>query len=399
MKSSRALVVYAKELRDLLRDRRTIISMVVIPVLVIPVLMLAIGGLSVTMIKKAQAEVPKVMVLGEENAPSIVGQLRGTTNISFVPASEDYTNLISNKRIRAAVEIPPGFEHDIESGDQTQVKIYIYEGEIKSQFGARALQEFFSEYRTLTISNRLAVHDLSPKLLKPFDIVQQNVAPPKKVSGNLIGGIIPYIIILMSLTGAMYPAMDLTAGEKERGTIETLLCSPASRLDLVLGKFLMVLTAAMATTFLSLASMGTSFLVATSYLGRGDGFDFPLEIDLPSLIMVFIMMLPLAVFFSALLMVLALFARSYKEAQSYVSPLMIVVIMPAVASLRPGVELSAGLSTVPILNVSLASKAILSGTYDWGYLALILCSSTIYAALALWAAVKLFQREEVMFRS
>jgi len=115
--------------------------------------------------------------------------------------------------------------------------------------------------------------------------------------------------------------------------------------------------------------------------------------------MVFVMMLPLAVFFSALLMVLALFARSYKEAQSYVSPLMIVAIMPAVASMIPGVELSAGLSMVPILNVSLASKELLSGTYQWGYLALILCSSTAYAVVALWAAVKLFQREEVMFRS
>lgn len=396
---SRTFVVYFKELRDLLRDKRTIISMVVIPVLVIPVLMLAIGGISVAMVKKAQAQIPKVMILGEENAPEIAAELRSLTNINVVAASADYTNLISNKKIRAAVEIPVRFTEALKSGEKTEVKVYVYEGEIKSQFGARALRDFFAEYRTQTVSNRLAQHDLSPGILTPFEISQQNVAPPKKVSGNLIGGIIPYIIILMSLTGAMYPAMDLTAGEKERGTIETLLCSPASRLDLVLGKFLMVLTAAMATTFLSLSSMGTSFIAATAYLGRKEGFKFPLEIDIPALFMVFVMMLPLAVFFSALLMVLALFARSYKEAQSYVSPLMIVVIMPAVASLIPGVELSASLSFVPILNVSLASKAILSGTYEWGYLVLILFSSTFYAGLALWAAVKLFQREEVMFRS
>lgn len=399
MRKSRALVVYFKELRDLLRDRRTILSMVVVPVLVIPVLMLAIGGISYKMIKKAQADVPKVMILGEENAPLIAEQLRALTNIAVVASDSNYTNLISDKKIRAAVELPAGFKEAVENGGETGVKIYVYQGEIKSQFGADALRDFFRDFRTATVSNRLAQYNLSPELLEPFKIETQNVAPPKKVSGNLIGGIIPYIIILMSLTGAMYPAMDLTAGEKERGTIETLLCSPASRLDLVLGKFLMVLTAAMATTFLSLSSMGTSFFLATMYMGKGLAEKLPLAIDVPSLFMVFVMMLPLAVFFSALLMVLALFARSYKEAQSYVSPLMIVAIMPAVASMIPGVELSAGLSLVPILNVSLASKELLSGSYQWGYLALILCSSTIYAGAALFAAVKLFQREEVMFRS
>lgn len=399
MIKSRALVVYFKELRDLLRDRRTIISMVVVPVLVIPVLMLAIGGISYKMIKKAQADVPKVMILGEENAPLIAERLRALTNITVVAADLNYTNLISNKKIRAAVELPKGFNEAVKNGGETGVKIYVYQGEIKSQFGADALRSFFRDFHADTVSNRLAQYNLSPELLEPFKIETQNVAPPKKVSGNLIGGIIPYIIILMSLTGAMYPAMDLTAGEKERGTIETLLCSPASRLDLVLGKFLMVLTAAMATTFLSLSSMGTSFFLATTYMGKGLAEKLPLAIDVPSLFMVFVMMLPLAVFFSALLMVLALFARSYKEAQSYVSPLMIVAIMPAVASMIPGVELSAGLSLVPILNVSLASKELLSGSYQWGYLALILCSSTIYAGAALFAAVKLFQREEVMFRS
>ncbi len=396
---SRALVVYFKELRDLLRDRRTIISMVVVPVLVIPALMLAIGGISYKMVKKAQADIPKVMILGEENAPEIAARLKMLTNIVVIPADANYTNLISDKQIRAAVELPTGFSESIKDGKKTDVTIYVYQGEIKSQFGADALRDFFGQLRTDTVSNRLAQLELSPTILDPFSIKTQNVAPLQKVSGNLIGGIIPYIIILMSLTGAMYPAMDLTAGEKERGTIETLLCSPASRVDLVLGKFLMVLTAAMATTFLSLSSMGTSFLLATQYFGRSEGVQFPLEIDIPSLFMVFVMMLPLAVFFSALLMVLALFARSYKEAQSYVSPLMIVVIMPAVASMIPGVELSAGLAMVPILNVSLASKELLSGTYQWGYLVLILCSSTAYAGIALWAAVRLFQREEVMFRS
>jgi sodium transport system permease protein len=395
-------VVYLKELRDLLRDRRTIISMIVVPVLVIPLLMLGIGGISVKMVRKAAEEVPAVMILGETNAPALAAQLRGLPRLNVVPADPDYTNLISNKKVRAAVEIPPGFDAALAAGEPAVVRIYEYQGEIKSQFGVNALRDFFHDLRQTTVSNRLASHNLPPSLIRPFEIEQTNVAPPQKVSGNLIGGLIPYIIILMSLTGAMYPAMDLTAGEKERGTIETLLCSPASRGSLVLGKFLMVLTAAVATTVLSLSSMGGSFLVASRLVSRAGGeaaARLPLTVDLPSLLLVFLMMLPVAVMFSALLLALALFARSFKEAQSYVSPLMIVVIMPAVASMVPGVELDALLSIVPVLNVSLVSKEILSGTLHWGHLGLIFLSSSVYAAAALGFAVWQFQRESVLFRS
>jgi len=398
MKSSRMLVVYFKELRDLLRDKRTIISMIVVPVLVIPLLMLGLGALSIKMVKKASQQIPKVMILGEENAPAIAEDLKALDTLEIVPADNNYTNLISNKKIRAAVEIPDGFEDDLRSGKRTDIKIYIYQGEIKSEFASSAIEKFFNGLRAQTISNRLARHNLPQDYVKPFSVQEQNVAPPKKVSGNLIGGILPYIIILMALTGAMYPAMDLTAGEKERGTIETLLCSPASRTDLVLGKFLMVMTAAMATTFLSISSMGTSFMAAKYFLG-GEGINLPLAVDVPSLLMVFVMMLPLAIFFAALLMVLSLFARSYKEAQSYVSPLMVVAIMPAIASMIPGVELDGLLAVIPILNVSLMSKEILTGNLQWGYIALILASSTGYAAAALWAAIRMFHREEVMFRS
>lgn len=394
-------VVYFKELRDLLRDRRTIISMIVVPVLVIPVLMMGIGGFAVRMVKKAAEEAPSVMILGETNSPAVAAQLRDLPKLKIVPADPDYTNLISNKKVRAAVEIPPGFDAALAAGRPTSVRIYEYQGEIKSQFGANALRDFFRDLQTTTVSNRLVSRNLPASLIKPFAIEQTNVAPPQKVSGNLIGGLIPYIIILMSLTGAMYPAMDVTAGEKERGTIETLLCCPASRTVIVLGKFFMVLTVAVATTLLSLLSMGGSFVFAGKMIARAgaDAARLPLSVDMPSLLMVFLMLLPVAILFAALLIALSLFARSYKEAQSYVSPLLIVVIMPAVASMLPGVELDAWLSLVPILNVSLVSKEILSGTLHWGHIGLMLLSSSVYAAAALAFAVSQFQRESVLFRS
>jgi sodium transport system permease protein len=197
--------------------------------------------------------------------------------------------------------------------------------------------------------------------------------------------------------------MDLTAGEKERGTIETILCSPVSRTHLVLGKFLMVLTASVATAVLSVISMTVSFAVGKKMIqGVANGAADPiLQITMTgkAVISVFIMVMPLAVLFSAALLAIALFAKSFKEAQSYISPLMIVVVLPAVAAVLPGVELNAALALVPVLNTSLISKEIMTGTYHWKYIALIFASSSIYAAVAIAIAVKLFQREDVLFRT
>jgi sodium transport system permease protein len=228
------------------------------------------------------------------------------------------------------------------------------------------------------------------------------VAPPEKVGAALLGGLVPCFVLLFCVTGAMYPAIDLTAGEKERGTIETILCSPVSRVHLVLGKFLMTLTAALFSAVLSMFSMTLTFSLSRALLTgavSSDAAALDLRVTPLAMAAVFLLVLPLAIFFSAALLAIALFAKSYKEAQSYLAPLLTVVLVPAMISLLPGVDLNAALAAVPVLNTSLASKEIVAGTFHWNAIALIFASSCVYAAAALWAAVKLFQREDVLFRA
>ncbi len=397
-------VVYKKEMVDSLRDRRTLISMVVVPILLMPALTIGMSSLSIRLMNRARQEVPRVMILGGEDSPKTTAALRQSPGVEFVPATANYKDEIIEKRVRAAVEIPPGFDAALESGEMKKVAIYYYEGEIRSQFASQSMQTFFRNLRERTVSQRLAARNLPESILKPFDIAAQNVAPPEKVGGNILGGLIPYMVILLCMTGAMYPAMDLTAGEKERGTMETILCSPISRTHLVLGKFLMVLTAALATAMLSIASMTVSFKFAKSSTGAGMSEArraalANLTLDPKGVLAVFAMVLPIAVMFAAALLAISLFAKSFKEAQSYLSPLMIVVILPAVAALLPGIELNTRLALIPILNTSLVSKELVTGTYHWNYIALIFGSSCVYAAVALFAAVKLFQREDVLFRA
>lgn len=397
--------IYLKELKDSLRDRRTLISMIVIPTFVMPVLIFGVGKIMTKTFTKARAETPTVAVVGSGDS-SAAERLRESGKFNVVDAGEDWRRRIADKELRAAVEVPEEFETaGLRDGRQDRVVIYHYEGELKSGFAAGELDKFFRELRERTVTERLEERALPATLVRPFDIVRENVAPPEKVGGNLFGGLVPYLIIILCFTGAMYPALDLTAGEKERGTMETLLCSPVGRADIVLGKFLMVLTGSVGAMALSLVSLALTAAAAGLLLpggGAGAGGDVGVgmipTIDPLGLLGVVAMVLPAAVFFSAVIFTVALFAKSYKEAQSYVAPMMIVVIMPAMVGMLPGIDLNLQLALVPILNLSLVCKEMLSGVWNWHYIALIMGSTAAYAAGALMLAVKMFKREGVIFR-
>jgi sodium transport system permease protein len=391
-------VVYRKELTEWLRDRRTLISTVLVPLLIFPILISGMISVSTLMIGAAKKEVPKIMIIGGDDSPQVVAALHENKEIEVVPAAANYKDQISNKEIRAAVVIPPGFEASVETGKPETVEIDYYEGEIKSSFGAEHAEKSLKDFRDSYIKKQLEAKNLPPSLVSPFDIKQQNVAPPEKVSGAGIGTMIGYMVIILSMTGAIYPAIDLTAGEKERGTMETILSSPISRLDLVLGKFLLVFSASLTTAILSVISLGVSF----AYIGhtvKASDSGLQMNLGITSIVAVFLMALPLSVLFSAVLMTVALFAKTYKEAQSYLTPLTFLVVIPAVASVMPGVELTPKLALIPILNTSLVCKEIITGTYHWNSIATIFASSCVYAAAAIFIAVKTFQRESVLFRS
>ena len=395
-------IVYRKEFTEWVRDRRTLISTVLVPLFFFPIIMVGFTALAVVMVGKAKEETPRIMILDGEDSPQVVAGLREVKSLEIAPYRANWKEQISDKEIRAAVEIPPGFQAALEKGEVKTFKIYYYEGEMKSSFGVDRIEKFLKDYRDQVVKERLAAKNVPPSVLTPFDIHQENVAPPEKVSGATVGGFIGYMVVLLCMTGAMYPAIELTAGEKERGTMETILSSPISRMNLVLGKFLLVLSAALATAALSVMSMGISFSALRHFnvtSGRGEAAGLLLQLGPKAVAAIFLMALPMAVLFSAVLMTIALFAKSHKEAQSYLTPMTFLVVIPAVASLLPGVELTPKLAFIPILNTSLVCKEIMTGTYHWNAIALIFVSTCAYAAGALFLAFKTFQRESVLFRS
>jgi sodium transport system permease protein len=394
--------IYGKEMRDSLRDYRTIISMIVIPTLGIPLLIFGVCAMMIKTMSKAQAEIPLVMIVGGDTSSNVLSALRATGEFKIIPATDDFTNQIVQKQVRAVVSLPPDFDAMVLRGEKAEVNIYEYVTDVSSEFAAQKLDAFFKKLKDRTVKKSLISRDVPLDVLEPFAIEQQNVAPPAKVAGSMIGGFLPYLFIVMCFMGAMYPAIDVTAGEKERGTMETILCCPVARINLVVGKFLAVFTISTATVILSLASLCATFELGTVLFKHTLPPQLMLSvstIDATGFLGVFVMLLPVAVMLSALMLMIGLFSKSFREAQSYAGPLMVVLILPVIPAILPGTELTAKLALVPLMNVSLACKEMLEGIWHWNYILLIFASACVYASAALAATVWMFHREGVIFRS
>lgn len=393
-------IVFRKELTDTLRDRRTVISSILLPIFLFPVLTGGFIALAIVFVRKATSETFAVMLAGRENAPELAKRISRIENFEIVPSAPDYAQRINDKKLRAAVEFPVGLEAKLHSkpAETQKVKVYHFEGELRSRSALRKIEKTVREYQDEIVKARLTQQGIAQQAITPFDVERQNVASAEKVGGNIAGFLLPYFIITLCLTGAMYPAMDLTAGEKERGTMETILASAASRLELILGKFLLVLTASVVTALLSLGSLVISLFIGAGWIQKATP-EFVIALSMKSVATALFLILPLAVFFSAGLVAISLFARNYREAQGYVGPLLFLIILPALASLVPGVELNTRLAMIPILNVSLVAKEVFAGNYPWKWIAVIFGSTSVYAAAALWWAVRQFHRESVLFRT
>ncbi|MBD3169358.1 MAG: ABC transporter permease subunit, partial [candidate division Zixibacteria bacterium] len=283
------------------------------------------------------------------------------------------------------------------AGDSSVVKIYYDGAEIKSEFTRNRLRGKVNSFSDSVVGLRLADLGATPEILTPLPVETENVASEQKMSGFLLSMFLPYMIIILTMVGATYPAIDLTAGEKERGTLETILASPASRTDIAIGKFLTVFTTSLVTAMLAVTSLT---LTAAGGLGAMANFssEVSFQVEPLTFLVLLMLMIPVACLFSSVLLTLSLFAKSYKEAQSYITPLMFVIILPAMVTFTPGIELNTKLALIPVVNVSLVAKEALLGTFNWGYIGIVFFSTAVLAAVALFIAKRQFDREEVLFR-
>lgn len=268
---------------------------------------------------------------------------------------------------------------------------------------SRVLQALKS-WEDKILQERLKLANLPENFDSPIDLKSENLALDTQIAANIWSKLFPALLVIMSVTGAFYPAIDLCAGEKERGTMETLLICPATRTEIVLGKFLTVMAFSICTAVLNLLSMGMTGRHMATMISHGQAHASELSLPSPiSLVWVVVLLIPLAALFSALCLALATFARSSKEGQYYLTPLLMVTLGLTVFCLSPGVEITPFYSVMPVAGVALLLKALLLSPISVGpglywYAVPVLVTTVIYSGLALWWAIDQFQREEVLFR-
>ena len=279
----------------------------------------------------------------------------------------------------------------------------------KSDVAYQQVRDAIEQWEYELLRRRLLAANLPESLPDPVNPVSVDIAGQDEVANNVWSKLFPALLVLMALTGAFYPAIDVAAGEKERGTMETLLICPATRTEIVLGKFLTVLVFSVTTTVLNLISMGgtsryiVSVTQGTSTVGLGN---MPLPTPM-AILWLMVLLLPLAALFSALCLALATFARSNKEGQYYLTPLFMVTMGLTMFAMSPSIELSPTASTslfycaMPLVGPAMLLKALLMNPNNTEVLVFalpVLMSSCVYGLLSLWWAVEQFKSEEVLFR-
>jgi sodium transport system permease protein len=382
--------VYAKELLELIRDRRTVVSMVVVPIVAMPLLFSVMNYFLSSSEKQAVQESTTVAVRGPLATPDLETTLKSS---GFqLKTVADLTGAVRNKEAAAAIE------ETRSSAGQLQIRIYNDATRPASERAAGRLHDVLDKVKERQVKATLAAKGISDKVLEPFGVDDVDVAPQGTKGKKFLGGMLGYMVILLMFTGCMYPAVDMTAGEKERRTLEILLASPAGRDEIVLGKILAAGTAAFITATLNILSIAVSF--QAGFLGKNlrelmEG----VHINPSAILLLLIAVLPTALTAAAVMITISSFAKSFKEGQSYLSPLIMLIVFPAVIGMMPGMEASPRLALLPVFNVSQLIKSIFAGDYTAAAFVVSFASNIVYAAVAFAIAVRIFKREDVLFRT
>ena len=322
------------------------------------------------------------------------------TNVALANPA-DIRAAIADDRIKFALVIPPAAQDTLARREQTLIELHYNSAATVDVTRKRVMAVLALENNALR-QQALADMGLSAPqqryVLDPVALLDRSTANKREQMGAVVGGMVPYLLLMVCLLAAMYPAIDTGAGEKERGTLETLLLAPVSRTAIVLAKFLMLFTVGLTSALLMIASLG-AVLAFGGHLFSGDLAQVVRSINLLDLALLALMLVPTAAIFASILLAISIYAKSYKEAAGMISPLIIVIILPTMVALLPGVEMNWGWAMVPLTNVALAMKELVKGTMEYRMLSAIMLSSTITAGLLLALCRWWFNREQVLFRS
>ena len=383
-----AFTVFRKEILETVRDRRTLLIMVVVPVLLYPALLIISEQLALFGIRQLRSEPVEIAVVGA--TPQLRAFIDSDVDLDVVPeVPEDPAAFIRGDTVKAVVVVGP-------SDGFTQEFTVMYDAaDERSGRGRAEARAAIDAWGDSLLARRLAAEDLPASFAQPVAVADSSVALPSEVGSSALGRFLPMLLIIITLLGTFYPAIDLAAGEKERGTLETLLTAPVPSDQIVMGKFLTVATVGVLAAALNLGSMYLTFQTGLFRFAAATDVEFSLPFK--TVLAIFSLLVPLAVLFGSTFLGIAVNSRSFKEAQNALTPVYMLALVPALLPIFPGIELTEALAVVPVAGVSLFFRALMIGEADAVTASLAMLSTVAYAVLALRFAANAFGREDVLF--
>lgn len=385
--------VIKKELIDTLRDKRTLLSAIIIPAIIIPVIMLGVTKLQSNLMNKEENRKLNIALIGISDTLKTYFEDENFVLSSTIKL-EDGKKSISKDSLDAIIEFLPGFQSNISLMKTGTINVYFKSTNLMV---INRVDDKIQLLKSYILENRTRKLNIPPDAFSPVQVRKIDIASSQEQFGKLVGGFLPYIFIIFCFMGCMYPAIELFTGEKEKGTMETLLTVPASRFKILIGKITATTIIGLSATLMTIVGMIFCLKFMTEipkdFLNSINNM-----LNVKFIVMLFAMIIPLSIFFSGVLSSLVIRTRSFKEAQSVVTPLTFVVIIPAIIALIPGVELNWQTVWIPILNIALATKEIIAGTIITSQYIVLVLSLIILAILAAWASLKQFSNETMVLK-
>ena len=398
-----------KEMLDVFRDKKTVIMMLVVPIILYPLIFIGVMQLMTFISSSMEEQNYKIAVEAEDDGRFLHkleefrrdSQAKGeqteesqSYEITLIDADSitDYETALNEEEIDVYVS------GQMEDG-KIQYDVYYLSSVENSAYAANLVKEVCDGLKEDMTRQMIAEEGMDAEaILEPIHYEKQDVASSEQSIGSIMGSILPFMLIVSLLMGTMYPAIDTTAGERERGTLETILTLPVTNRQLIVSKFITVAVIGIASALLNIASMGAITLYMYKMLDMQTEMNsFNLAKFVPAILVCMLAIFAFSLFISAVAMCVTSFAKSYKEANNYITPLMLVVMFVGYIGFIPNVELTQTVAMIPVANICLLIKNMLLFKVEYASIAVVLLSNVAYAVLAILFLSRIYDSEAILF--
>jgi sodium transport system permease protein len=388
-------ILYFRELRSALRDRTIVTGSILIPILLYPlILWLAYAGFTFVSGQSADLK-SRVMLKDVPIANALLQQQLQTDPRIEIKIARDPQHEIRSGTLDALVEFIPG---EVSSGLDAnfKAKITYDESRDRSDTAESRIEQKIVEYRSKDLERRAGQLGISRAAYQDFWVDSANVSSNRQMAQFFLGLMLPTFLLVMLATGAMHPAIDSTAGERENSTWETVMTLATRRSNVLIAKYLYVATMSFTAGLLNLMAMMFSLRAMLTPIFRRNGSDVSISIPMESIPIILLGALLMALLVSAVMMILASFARTFKEGQSMVSPFYVVIMVPLMFLSAPGMEFTTKLALIPIMNVTMMFREAIQGTYHWPMIGITVAVELTCIAAAMFTATTLLKYEDLV---